>query len=108
MFVTADEILTYVGVKTPSDPETNWASLCADAVNDGIAVRLNGAVISDPPPQELHTVAIMAGGEAYKRREVPFGVAAFNEMEGAVKLARDYLDGVKPQIDRYGNGPGIG
>jgi hypothetical protein len=51
----------------------------------------------------------MAGGEAYKRREAPFGVTGYNDMEGnAIRLARDYLEGVKPVIDRYGNGPGIG
>lgn len=108
MFVEATEILTYVGVKSPTDAETEWAQVCADAVNDGITVRLNGAVITNPVPHELHTAAIMAGGETYKRREAPFGVTGFADSEGAIRLARDYLEGVKPMIDRYGNGPGIG
>ena len=109
MFVTGAEVLVYVGVKSPSAPETEWADLVADAVNTGILIRLNGAVITDPPPAELKTAAMMAAGEAYKRRETPFGVTGFSDVEGqAIRLARDYLDGVKPEIDRYGAGPGIG
>lgn len=109
MFVTAQEVLAYVGVKTPTEAETEWATLCANAVNDGIIIRLNGAFITDPPPDELKAAARMAAGEAYKRREAPFGGTAFStEDQTAIRLARDYLAAVGPQIDRYGNGPGIG
>lgn len=109
IFVEPEEILAYVGIKTPTDEETAWADACAKAVNDGIVLRLNGATITDPPPHELTTAALMAGGEAFKRREAPFGITGFNDIEGnAIRLARDYLDGVKPVIDRYGAGPGIG
>lgn len=108
MFITAAQILLYVGVKTPTDVETAWAGYVADAVNDGITVRLNGAVITDPPPAELVTAAAYAGAEAYKRREAPFRTVTGDESEQAVRLARDYLAGAAPIIDRYGNGPGIG
>lgn len=108
-FVTAADILAYVGVLTPSTVETEWAEKCAKAVNDGITARLNGAAVTTPPPPELVTAAIMAGGEAYKRREAPFGVTGFSDVEGAaIRVARDYLDGIKPIVDRYGAGPGIG
>jgi hypothetical protein len=106
--VTAEDVIAYVGVKNPGDFETAWAGKCADAVESGIYIRLNGALITDPPPSELHLAATMAAGEAYKRREVPFGVTGYNDTEGAIRLARDYLEQVRPQIDRYGNGPGIG
>lgn len=109
MFVEPSAILAYVGVRNPTDDETAWATACARAVNDGIITRLNGAFITNPPPDELVVAAIMAGGEAYKRREAPFGITGFNDIEGnAIRLARDYLDGVRPVIDRYGAGPGIG
>jgi hypothetical protein len=108
VFVTADDIIAYVGVKNAGEAETAWATACAKAVNDGIAVRLNGAVITNPAPPELSTAAIMAGGEAYKRREVPFGVTGFSDNEGAIRIARDYLEAIKPMIDRYSAGPGIG
>jgi hypothetical protein len=108
-FVEPDAILAYVGIKSPSADETAWAIACAAAVNEGINVRLNGAIILDPIPAELKTAATMAGGEAFKRREAPFGITGFNDIEGnAIRLARDYLDSVRPVIDRYSNGPGIG
>jgi hypothetical protein len=106
--VDAAAVLAYAGVKTPSQAETDWAALCAAAVDEGITIRLNGAVLADPAPSELTLVATMAAGEAYKRKETPFGQTGFSDTENAVRFARDYLDGVRPQIDRYGNGPGIG
>ena len=108
MFVTTEEVLAYVGVKTPSEADTLWASLCARAVNDGVMVRLNCALITDPPPDELHIAATMAAGEAYKRREAPFGGTYYEAEAVAVNLARDYLNGVAPIIARYSAGPGIG
>jgi hypothetical protein len=108
VFVTGEDILAYAGVKTPTEQETSWAEACARAVNAGIGVRLNGAVITDPPPPELATAAIMAGGETYKRREAPFGVTSFSDGDGAIRLSRDYLEAIKPMIDRYSVGPGIG
>ena len=107
IFVEPDAILAYVGIKAPTPDETAWAVACATAVNNGIDVRLNGAIYLDPPP-ELITAATMAGGEAFKRREAPFGITGFNDIEGnAIRLARDYLDSVRPVIDRYSNGPGM-
>lgn len=110
-FVTAAEVLEYAGVKAPTDAETAWAETVAKAVNSGIEVRLNGSEVIFPSPaaDELHLAAVYAGGEAYKRREAPFGVTGFEDLEGrAIRLARDYLEGSKPLIDRYGAGPGIG
>lgn len=107
-FVSAEEILAYVGKQSPTEYESEWAKDCAKAVNAGITIRLNGAPITNPPPAELKTIAKMAGGDAFKRREAPFGVAAFDGQGEAMRLTRDYLDGVKPSIDRYGAGPGIG
>lgn len=109
MFITGTQILLYVGVKSPNEVETAWAEYVADAINEGIVVRLNGAEITNPPPAELITAAIMAAAEAYKRREAPFGGTAFAaDDQTAIRLARDYLHAVAPMIDRYGNGPGIG
>jgi len=107
-FVTSAEILSYVGVKSPTTEDTAWSVACAAAVNDRITVRLNGAEIVDPPPAELHTAAIMAGGETYKRREAPFGITGFSDIEGnAIRISRDYIDSISPIISRY-SVPGIG
>lgn len=107
--LTGSDILAFVGVKTPSTEESAWADACAKAVLSGITVRLNGASITNPPPDELQVAATLAGAECYKRREATFGLTGYADMEGAaIRVARDYLDGVKPLIDRYGAGPGIG
>ena len=109
-FVTAAEVLAHVGIKSPQQSEIDWATAVAAAVDSAVDTRLNGAVIVDPSGayDELHLAALVASGEAYKRREAPFGSTGFSDMEEATRLAKDYLAPVGPMIDRYGNGPGIG
>lgn len=108
-FPTGAEILAFVGVTSPSTAETAWANSVAAAVEDGITHRLNGAPVLDPLPPELSTAAMLAGAEAYKRREATFGAGGYTDMEGTARaVVRDYLEGTKPIADRYGNGPGIG
>src|SRR5262245_50768077 len=99
-FVISADILIYLmGDKTPSPEEITWADACASAVNSGITVRLNGAVIDNPSDayDELHLAAIIAGGETFKRKEAPFGLTGYADMEGnAVRLAKDYLEAIRP------------
>ena len=109
--LTGASIISFVGVKVPSPDEIAWADACASAVLAGITTRLNGAVIDDISiaNEELNVAALIAGAECYKRREATFGITGYADMEGAaIRVARDYLAGVAPMIDRYGNGPGIG
>lgn len=109
--LTGVEVLAFVGVKVPSTDESAWADACASAVLAGINQRLNGAVIADPSNaiDELNVAALIAGAECYKRREATFGLTGYADMEGsAIRIAKDYLTGVAPMIDRYSNGPGIG
>lgn len=106
------DILAFVGVATPSAGESAWADACAAAVEAGITTRLNAAALVEPyPPDmqaELDVAATLAGAEAYKRREATFGLTGYADLEGnAIRVAKDYLEGVKPIIDRYSNGPGI-
>lgn len=104
--LTGTQILAFVGVKVPSTVESTWADACAAAVVSGITVRLNGA--TPAAFDELDVAALIAGAECYKRREATFGLTGYADMEGAaIRVARDYLDGVAPLINRYGNGPGI-
>lgn len=108
-FPTGADILAFVGVTSPGAPETAWANACAKAVEEGITERLNGATLSDPMPGEIETAAMLAGAEAYKRREATFGTAGYADLEGNARaVTRDYLEGIKPIADRHGNGPGIG
>jgi len=105
--LTGADILGFVGVKVPSASEIQWADMCAGAVLHGISTRLNGAV----PVfyEELNTAALLAGTECYKRKEAMFGLTGYADIEGAaIRVARDYLNGIAPLIDRHSNGPGIG
>ena len=109
-FVTGADVLAQSGAPNPSQFETDWAALVAAAVNDGVTWRLGAAyVVPVPPPPELVTAATFAAQEAYKRREVSFGVMAYADLQGqAYRIARDYLEGVRPIIDRYKTEWGIG
>jgi hypothetical protein len=101
-WVTADAILARAPV-VPSDADREWAEVCAEAVNAGIDARLAGAVYVSPPlPPELVWAAHNAGWESYKRREATFGLTSYVDLQGAaVRVARDYLEGVAPIIARY-------
>lgn len=106
-FVTGSQILAFVGVSAPTAQDTEWANSVAAAVDIGITTRLNGATVADD--SELNAAALLAGAEAYKRREASFGLTGYADLEGnAIRVARDYLAGIAPMIDRYSNGPGIG
>jgi hypothetical protein len=109
--VTGTQILTFVGVTTPTVDQQAWADKVASALISGLTVRLNGAIILDDSAaeDELEVALLIAGAEAYKRQEATFGLTGYADLEGsAIRVARDYLDSVKPMIDRYSAGPGIG
>jgi hypothetical protein len=112
--VTGAEITTLaLGDKTPSASETAFASVCASAVNAAITEALGSNVSKIITGgygwSELVLAARLAGVEAFKRKETPFGVTGFADMQGgAIRVAKDYLEGVRPIIDRYRSGPGIG
>lgn len=110
-WVTGDEILVASGAypdpssATPADSE--WAGLVADAVSGGFDVRLSGAVWPMPLPlgelpAELVAHARIAGVELYKRREATFGLTGYVDLQGAaIRIARDYLEGIAPVLARY-------
>lgn len=109
--VTGAQILDYVGVKAPTASDEEWANAVAKAVTAGATFLLNGAVITAPSAaeDELNVALLIAGAEAYKRREATFGLTGYADLEGsAIRVAKDYMEGVKPIVFRYGNGPGIG
>lgn len=109
--LTGAQILSFVGNKAPTADDTTWAGMCADAVTAAVQSRLNGAVIADASPaeNELNTAMLLAGAEAYKRKEATFGTSGYADLEGnAIALARDYVAAVAPLIDRWSAGPGIG
>lgn len=109
-WVSAAAILTAVGIAVPADAEsTAWAEACAAAVNAGIDRRMTGVLAVNPPGEpdpadypELTYAATIAGAEAYKRREAVYGLTGYVDLEGAaIRVARDYLEGIAPIIARY-------
>lgn len=109
-WVTGEEVLAFVGIEAPTPGETTWATAVAVAVSSGIDTRLNGgAVPAGAPEAEVRVAATLAASEAFRRRTAPFGVTGYADLAGvAIRVARDYLEGVKPLVDRYSAGPGIG
>lgn len=108
--LTGAQILTFVGNDNPTEDDTEWADKVAGALVSALTVRLNGATIADGSgaEDELNVALLIGGAEGYKRREATFGLTGYADLEGgAIKVAKDYLDGVKPLINRYAV-PGIG
>lgn len=110
-WVTGAAILAHAGVTTPTAGESAWADACAKAVSAGIDARLAWAdrPVTTPPwapsqaaTDEIIGNALTAGAEAYARKQAPFGVTGYQDLQGAaVRVARDYLEGIRPQLDRW-------
>ena len=102
LWTTAEVILERSGAPaSPPPADTEFAQLCADAVNAGMDHALEGAVVDGTEP-ELLWLASMAGVEAYKRREAVFGGTSYIDQQGMVtRVARDYLDAQRPILARY-------
>ena len=79
--------------------------MCAAAVNAGIDHRLTGSTVpgvAAAPSSEVLWLARGAGVETYKRREATFGLTGYVDLQGAaIRVARDYLEAVAPQLARY-------
>jgi hypothetical protein len=104
--LTPDGLLAHAGAVAPYDPaDLTWAALVIGAAQAGITTALNrgpAPVLEREADLELELALVMAAAEAWKRREAPFAVLPFADLQGgAVRLARDYLDGVRPIIQRY-------
>lgn len=108
-WVTGADVLAFVGVDSPSAGESTWADAVALAVSQGIDRRLNGGTVPPDSQAEVEVAATLAAAEAFRRRSAPFGVTGYSDLQGvAIRVARDYLEGVRPLVDRWSNGPGIG
>jgi hypothetical protein len=109
--LTGLQILSFTGADETVPENVEWADMVAKAMVSGLTVRLNGTIVVDgsTAEDELNVALLIGGAEGYKRREATFGLTGYADLEGsAIKVAKDYLDGVKPLINRYSSGPGIG
>lgn len=108
-WVTGEDVLAFVGVDSPSAGESTWADAVALAVSAGIDRRLNGGTVPPDAEGEVRVAAVLAASEGFRRRSAPFGVTGYADLAGvAIRVARDYLEGVKPLVDRWSAGPGVG
>jgi hypothetical protein len=104
LWVTGSQILAHVRVTSPSAEDQTWADACAEAVSSGID-RMLGTQ-PEPLPDDLYAEvapnALTAGGDAYRRRDAPFGLSSYSDISGvATRVARDYLEGIRPQLERW-------
>jgi hypothetical protein len=102
-WVTPAQGLGFVRIVTPTQGETDWANTLAPAINSAIDEYLGaGFEVSYPPQIEISAAALRSFGYAWKYREAPFGEAQWlDEQGGSVKLARDWIDPIKPILARY-------
>ena len=131
--ISGDDVLTFAGVTQPTPADTEWADLIAAGVSDGIyeyldwsgpmpseGVRLDQDLLDAPDANldgqgswdqrpEIQMAARLAASEAWRRRDAPFGSTGYlDPTSGAlIRLARDYLEGVKPVLFRYRNMAGL-
>lgn len=116
----------YVTIRTPTGPitfqvtaylsgptvdHTEWVTwpctltLVTGAQLPPVGTELSNVVQAEPAPAldpELVAAARMCAGELYRRRDAPFGTTGFTDLQtgGLIRLARDYLEGVKPILAR--------
>lgn len=108
--VTGADVFAYVGATGTYDATTPdvgtpswWADTVAAGVNAGTAARLDlgdawDDVLSSDAFAEIQVAALVAAGDASKRRETAFGLGGF---DGSQRVARDIVAAMGPTIDRY-------
>lgn len=106
-YVTGAEIIAKAAVPSPTTDDTEWADLCADALESVIARRLEGITPSAGQVDELERAALLDGLAAYAERKAPHGVLSFGPDGDAVRLGRDIVRALEPVLFRIA-GPGIG
>jgi hypothetical protein len=106
---------------SPDDPDMPRLTRCADATIDAVADYLDPPVADgqaardvifldgQPVVSSLTESCVLVTVEAYKRKDAPFGIAGQWSTDGlAVRVSRDWLDPVKPQLQpkrvRFGVG----
>jgi hypothetical protein len=102
MWVDAESGLDFVRVSAPNTDEQKWAISLAKAISSGIDAYLGSTIIFNYDVEEIESAALRAFGYAWKYREAPFGEAQWlDEQGGAIRLAGDWLEPIKPILNRY-------
>lgn len=110
MILTGADFLAWAGVKQPTPDDSAWADLAAAAITAAIHDELDivDAAALDTAP-EIQAAARLAASELYQRRSAPFGSTGYVEPNTGtiVRLARDYIDAIRPILWRYRNVAGL-
>jgi hypothetical protein len=108
-WLTAAQLLVLVGVDPAraTDAQLARAGMVADAINTDVARFLDRPdPLSDPVvaagDASIRAAAAQAGINAYGRFDTKFDAAGYADQQGqAVKVARDALAYVQPQLERW-------
>jgi hypothetical protein len=106
--VTADELQAFVGAPAASE----WITAAAAAANSAVLGYLgrdydDGQLpAEDPPlpalPAEIHAATLVAAADIFHRRQAPLGISSALDLAGVpLRVQRDWIAGVMPQLDRY-------
>jgi hypothetical protein len=101
-WVSADQGLDFVRVTTPNADEQKWAILLSEAINSAVDSYLGVVTLDAAASDEIKAAAYRAFGYGWKYREAPFGEAQWlDEQGGAIRLAGDWIDPIKPILNRH-------
>ncbi len=109
-YVTAAQILVACGKTSPVQADTDWATLCAAAIEGAIHTRLDaGGVTPDASGiSELNVSALLDGAALFNSRAAPHGVLSLGIDGEAVRLGSDSLRATNAVIKRIHPTAGIG
>lgn len=107
-YVTGAAILAHVGKTSPTAGDTAWAASCADAIEAGIAARLDGETPSAGGVDELEVAALTDGAALFNSRAAPHGILSVGPDGDAVRLGADSLRAVHKVIVRVHGTAGYG
>ena len=100
-YVTGAEILTAVGVASPTAADTAWAGVCATAIEAALAKRLEDVTASADLESELQRAAVIDGAAAYLERKAPHGVLSVGPDGDVARLGAQVLRACASVLDRH-------
>jgi len=104
-----DKLVEYARVRlnlSPTDPDLPWLGQLSDSVIEQINLYLDGPA---PPFNEagnvkpsITTACVLALIDAYRRKDATFGIIGAWSPDGtALRVSRDWLDGVKAALQPH-------
>jgi hypothetical protein len=100
-YITSTDILTQARETSPTAADTDWAEVCAAAVNGAIGLFMADADTTAYGAAELYRAALMDGVGAYADRNAPHGVLSLEVDGSAIRLGADILRASWPVLRRH-------